>query len=70
MSDPGWCDNCHAAIIPMTLWERWLSIIAWHVWMLLPLSVAFSGIGLKMLPWVGNRAYRCFCRRLTSKDEG
>lgn len=65
-----WCVSCHAHKVPMTRWERWLSIACYKTWMRLPGWLAMSKWGFTILPWAGNYAYRCFCKTPQSEKAG
>jgi len=63
--ETAFCETCHNAIIAMPLWERALSRICWTLAMHWPYRWFMSKPHAAILPWAGNYAYRCFCRRST-----
>lgn len=68
--EPGWCDKCHAHIIPMGWAELAWSWLCWHVVMHWPYRFFANRAHLAILPWAGNIAYRCTCLRNQRNAKG
>ena len=61
------CDQCHMPPLH-GFWRRLRACITYHVFMALPVpgrSQRYERIWFAMLPYVGEWAYSCHCRRIT-----
>lgn len=63
IAEPEWCEKCFGPVIVMPLWERALSRVCWWLAMHWPDRFFATKPHLAILPWAGNIAYRCHCRK-------